>query len=104
MLGHVDPDHLLLVAKQELGGRLHELGLTDTRRSEEHQHTVGAIEAPSVAPCSGPGDGPPRTASLLTDDAPLKAVFDVLEPVTDVAEDHVSRDLSRVRDHLDDIR
>ena len=38
---------------------------------------------------------------LLTDDATLKAVFDVLESVTDVAEDHVSRNLGGVRDHLE---
>ena len=45
VLGHVDADHLLLVAEQELGDRLRELGLADAGRAEEQQHAVGPIEA-----------------------------------------------------------
>ena len=45
VLGHVDADHLLLVAEQELGDRLRELGLADAGRAEEQQHAVGTIEA-----------------------------------------------------------
>ena len=44
VLGHVDADHLLVVAEQELGHRLRQLGLADAGRSEEQQHAVGPIE------------------------------------------------------------
>ena len=44
VFGHVDADHLLLVAEQEFGDRLRELGLADAGRAEEQQHAVGAIE------------------------------------------------------------
>ena len=42
ILGHVDADHLLLVAEQELGDRLRQLGLADAGRAEEQQHAVRA--------------------------------------------------------------
>ena len=42
VFGHVDADHLLLVAEQELGDGLGELGLADAGRAEEQQHAVRA--------------------------------------------------------------
>ena len=44
-LGHVDANHLLVVAEQELGQRLGQLCLADAGRPEEQQHAIGAIEA-----------------------------------------------------------
>ena len=43
VLGHVDADHRVLVAEQELGQRPGELGLADPRGAEEDERAGGAL-------------------------------------------------------------
>ena len=46
VLGHVDPDHRVLVAEQELGQRPGQLGLADARRPEEDERAGRAAWGP----------------------------------------------------------
>ena len=43
VLGHVELDEMVLVAEQELGEGLGQLGLPDTRRAQEDERTAGAL-------------------------------------------------------------
>src|SRR5207244_2891289 len=44
ILGHVDADHLLLVAEQEFGDGFRELRFADAGRTEKQEHAVRPIE------------------------------------------------------------
>ena len=93
VLGHVDADHLLLVAEQERGDRFCQLCLADAGRPEEQQHAVGSIEA--VFQRSLVEHQPPRHGAdgvRLTDDALLQLGLDVVEAIRHVAVDHVLRE------------
>ena len=101
---HVDADHFLLVAEEELGHRLRQLGLAHTRRPEEQQHAIGTIESVLQRPLVE--DQPPRDSVdrlTLPDDTAAEAGFHVAEPGRDFAEDHVFGDLRDLRNHVDDI-
>jgi hypothetical protein len=43
VLGHVEVDQRVLVAEQELGEGLRELGLADARRAEEDERAGGTL-------------------------------------------------------------
>ena len=76
ILGHVDADHLLLVAEQERRDRLRELGLADAGRAEEQQHAVRPIE--SVLERALVQHQPARDGAdglLLADDALLQTAL-----------------------------
>ena len=64
-------DHLLLVAEQELGDRLRELGLADAGRAEEQQDAVRPIEAVLERPLVQHQPARHRADGLLLADDPL---------------------------------
>ena len=102
VLGHIDADHLLLVAEQELGDGLGQLRFPDAGRSEKHQHAIGPIEA--VLERALVQHEPVRERLhrlLLTDHTLLQPRLDLLETIADIAEHHVARHLRGVCDHLD---
>ena len=75
---HVDADHFLLVAEQELGDRLRQLRLADAGRAEEEQDAVGPVEAVlqrTLVQHEPPRDGVDRLA--LSDDARAESLLDV---------------------------
>ena len=104
VLGHVDANHLLVIAKERLGHGLGELCFANASRSEKQEHAVRAIEPvlerPFVQhqPSRNGGNRLP-----LTDHAPLQPDIDALEAIGYVAEHHVLGNLRRVRDNRDDV-
>ena len=82
VLGHVDADHLLLVAEQELGHRLGQLGLADAGRAQEQQHAVGPVE-PALERSLVEHQAVRQRAHRLTlpHDAAGRDGFEVLEPL-----------------------
>ena len=67
VLGHVDPDHRLLVAEEELGEGAGELGLADPRGAEEDERASRALRVldPGARAADRFGDGGDR--DLLAD-------------------------------------
>src|SRR5215213_6421284 len=79
-LGHVYPDHGVLLAEEVLGESARKLGLTDTGRAEEYEATnraLGVLDAGPGAP-DGLGHGPDR--GLLPDDPLVQHSFQVEKP------------------------
>ena len=77
VLGHVDPDHRLLVVEQELGERPRQLGLADAGRAEEHEaaeRPVGILQAGARA-ADRVGDRDDRL--VLPDHALVQALLHV---------------------------
>ena len=75
VLGHVDADQRVLVAEQELGQRLGQLGLADAGRAEEDERAdgpLGVLEA-GARPPHGAGDG--VDGLVLADDALVQRVL-----------------------------
>ena len=97
VLGHVDADHLLVVAEQELRDGLRQLRFADAGRTEEQQHAVGTIE--TILERTLIEHEPLRHGAhgvVLADHALLQRRLDVLEPIGDVAIDHVLGNLRRM--------
>src|SRR5690606_19857806 len=55
VLGHIDPDHRMLIIEEELGQRASELGLPNAGRTEEDEASQRAIRLLEAGP--GPADG-----------------------------------------------
>src|SRR3954453_13838161 len=74
VLGHVDPDHRLLVAEEELGEGAGELGLADPGRAEEDERAGRALRVldPGAGAADRFGDGGDRD---LLADHPLVEFF-----------------------------
>src|ERR671920_1989617 len=79
VLGHVEPDHGVLVAKQVLGERPCELGLADPGRTEENERAARAVRVLYA------GEGAPYGARdglyglVLPDDAPVQGILHLQE-------------------------
>ena len=69
ILRHVDADHRRLVVEQELRERLRELGLADTRRTQEQERTQGTIRIGDARPRTAYRIGHRHDRSLLADQA-----------------------------------
>jgi len=100
VLGHVHADHLPVVAEQELRHRLCQLRLADSRRTEEEQHAVRAIE--SVLERSLVQDQAMRhrfDGIALPNESLRQLPLDLLEAIGDVAEHHVFRNSRHAGNH-----
>src|SRR5918994_1919559 len=69
VLRHVDADHRLLVAEQELGERPRELGLPDAGGAEEDERAGGALRVLQAGPRAADGLRDRLDGGVLPDDA-----------------------------------
>jgi len=75
VLGHVDPDHRLLIVEQEIGQRAGQLGLADTGRAQEEKRADRAARVlqAGTRPADRVGDGFDRL--VLADDPLVQPVL-----------------------------
>ncbi len=81
VFGHVDPDHLVLIAENRFGQGLGDLGLSDAGGTQEEEGTdrpVGGLEA-DPAPADCPGDS--RYCLLLADNPLVQGLFQFRQPM-----------------------
>src|SRR5215211_3243236 len=79
VLGHVEPDHGVLVAEEVLGQSPRKLGLADPGRTEEDERaarTIGVLDA-GEGTADGARDG--LDGLVLADDAPVQGVLHLQE-------------------------
>ncbi len=103
ILGHVDPDHRVLVVEQELGKRARQLGLADTGRAQEDeaaQRPVRILQAGAGA-ANGVGDGLNRF--VLADHPLMQALFHVDELLDLALHQPADRNVGPLADDLGDI-
>src|SRR6185295_9785509 len=79
VLRHVDLDHRVLVAEQELRERARKLGLTDTRRAEEDERTGWALGILDAGARSADRAGHGLDRLFLADDALVQLVLHARE-------------------------
>ena len=72
VLGHIQPNHRLLVPKQELRQRARQLRLADTRRPQEDETPDGTLRVLESRPRPPNRVGQRRNGLLLPDDAPMQ--------------------------------
>src|SRR4029077_14333769 len=79
-LAHVDLDERVLAAEHELGNRLRELRLPDTRGAEEDERADRALRVLEAGP--GPADGlrDRRDRLVLADDPVVERILHVEQP------------------------
>src|SRR3954463_4012767 len=75
VLRHVDPDHRLLVAEEELGERAGELGLPDARGAEEDEQAGGPLRILQAGAGAADGLRHGLDGRLLADDALVQLVL-----------------------------
>ncbi len=80
-LGHVYPDHGVLVAEQVLGERPRELGLADPRGPEEDKAPDGTLRVLDAGPGAPDGLGDGVDGLLLADDPLVQHGLQVQEPL-----------------------
>ena len=102
-LRHVDAHHRLLGVEQELGERLAELGLADTRRSEEQERTVRPARIGETGARAADGVRDDAHGLLLADDAPRQRVLHAQELLLLALEHLGDRDAGPLRDDLGDL-
>ena len=79
VLGHVDPDHRLLVVEQELGQRPRQLGLAHAGRSEEEEAAERAVGILQTGPGAADRVRHGVDRLVLTDDALVQPLLHVNE-------------------------
>ena len=103
VLGHVDPDHRLLVVEQEFGERAGELGLADAGRAEEHEAAERPIRILEPGACAAHGVRDRRDRFVLPDDAGVQPLFH-LEQLLDFAfHQPADRDVGPAADDFRDV-
>ena len=75
VLGHVEADQALLVAEQELGERLGQLGLPDAGGAEEDERAAGALRVLEAGAGAADGLGDRLDGLLLADDPLVELVL-----------------------------
>src|SRR5215216_2868998 len=78
-LGHVYPDHGVLLAEEVLGERTSQLGLSDPGRTEEDKAPDGALRVLDTCPSTPDGLGHRPDCGLLPDDALVQHALQVQE-------------------------
>src|ERR671914_1393000 len=79
VLGHVEPDHGVLVAEEVLGEGPRELGLADSGRTEEDERAARTVRV--LYACEGTpyGAGDSLYGLVLPDDTPVQGVLHLQE-------------------------
>src|SRR5215203_2311756 len=80
VLGHVEPDHGVLVAEEVLGERPRELGLADPCRTKEDERAARAIRVFYAGEGTPYGAGDGLYGLVLPDDTPVQGVLHLQEP------------------------
>src|ERR671920_264700 len=80
VLGHVEPDHCVLVAEEVLGERTRELGLAYSCRTEEDERAARAVRVFYARERTPYGAGDGLYGLVLPDDAPVQGVLHLQEP------------------------
>src|SRR5215210_1025554 len=103
VLGHVEPDHGVLVAEEVLGEGPRELGLADSGRTEEDERAARTVRV--LYACEGTpyGAGDSLYGLVLPDDAPVQGVFHLQEPRRLLLGHLLDRDAGPHRDDLGDL-
>ena len=102
-LAHVDLDERVVVAEQEVGQRLGQLGLTDTGRAGEDERTRRALGV--LQPGAGAADrlGDRLDRVLLADDPLVQLVLHAQQPGGLGLGELEHRDAGPVAQHLGDL-
>ena len=77
VLGHIDPDHGLVVVEHELGQSLRQFGLTDARRTQEDEAADGPVGIAQPRAVAADGIRHQRHRFVLPDDALVQPRFHV---------------------------
>src|SRR5262245_19788478 len=75
VFGHIDTDHRALVIEKKLGESSCSLGLSNTCRSEEHEHTDGAVAILETCAITACGIRDSLQRQVLADDPSTEKVF-----------------------------
>src|SRR5215216_6678013 len=75
VLGHIEPDHGVLVAEEVFGERTGELGLADSCRTEKDERAAGTVRVFYAGEGTPYGAGYGLNSLVLPDDAPVQGVF-----------------------------
>ncbi len=102
-LTHIDLDERVVVAEQEVGQRLGQLGLTDTGRAGEDERTRRALGVfqPRPGAADRLGDGP--DGILLADDPLVQLVLHAQQPGRLGLGELEHRNTGPVTEHLGDL-
>ena len=102
-LGHVELDQRVLVAEQELGQRLGQLGLTDAGRAGEDERAAGTLRVLQAGPGAPDGlrDGLDRLR--LADDPLVQLVLHAQQPCRLLLGELEDRDAGPGGEHLSDL-
>ncbi len=102
-LAHVDLDERVVVAEQEVGQRLGQLGLTDTGRAGEDERARRALGI--LQPGAGAADrlGDRLDGVLLADDPLVDLVLHAQQPSGLLLGQLEHRDAGPVAEHLGDL-
>src|SRR3954465_14488362 len=101
-LAHVELDERVLVAEQELGERLGELGLTDAGGAGEDERSAGTLRVLEACPGAPDGLGQRLDGVVLTDDPLGELVLHTQQPRGLLLGQLEDRDPGRRREDLGD--
>src|SRR5829696_1447674 len=79
VLGHIEPDHGLLVAEEVLGKRPRELRLANARGTEEDKRATGPIRVFDTGERAADGAGDGLDGLILPDDTAVQLVLHLQE-------------------------
>ena len=102
VLGHVERDQCVVVAEQELGQRLGQLGLADAGRAEEDERPTRALRILEAGPGAADGLGDRLDGVLLTEHPLVQFGLHVEELLRLFLGELVHRDAGPQRQHLGD--
>ena len=102
VLAHVEHDQRRVVAEQELGERLGQLGLADAGRAEEDERAAGPLRVLETGPGAADRLGHGGDGALLADDPLVQLVLHVDELLGLLLGELVDRDAGPQAEHLGD--
>ena len=103
ILGHVDPDHGVLVVEEELGQRACQLGFAHARRTEKHEAAERAVRVLQPRPCAANGIGDGLNGLVLSHDAQVQPFFHVDELLNLSLHETADRNMRPLADDFGDV-
>ena len=102
-LRHVQSDHVVLMAEQELRHSAHQLGLAHAGGSQEQEHADGMARVLEAGPGAAHGLGNAYDSFVLADDALVQFLFHAEQPLGFFLRQPRHRDAGPHADHFGDI-